>query len=52
MRAAHTTGGGCLNLALPHLDPPGERVLIPYEGKHLAGTLAHARRASRARRWC
>ena len=24
---------------LPHLDPPGERVLIPYEGKRLAGVL-------------
>jgi 2,6-dihydroxypseudooxynicotine hydrolase len=28
-----------LTLALPFLDPPGERVLIPYEGKHLAATL-------------
>jgi dipeptidyl aminopeptidase/acylaminoacyl peptidase len=26
-------------LALPYLDPPGERVLIPYEGKYLAGVL-------------
>ena len=39
MRAAHAKAVECLNLALPHLDPPGERVLIPYEGKHLAGTL-------------
>ncbi len=39
MRAAHMKGVDCLTLALPHLDPPGERVLIPYEGKHLAGTL-------------
>ncbi len=39
MRAAHMKAVDCLNLALPHLDPPGERVLIPYEGKHLVGTL-------------
>jgi hypothetical protein len=39
MRAAHRRAVACLNLALPHLDPPGERVMIPYEGKHLAGTL-------------
>ena len=24
---------------MPHLDPPGERVEILYEGKHLAGVL-------------
>lgn len=39
MRGAHRKAVECLTLALPHLDPPGERVLIPYEGKHLAGTL-------------
>ena len=39
MRAAHMKAVECLNLALPHLDPPGERVLIPYSGKHLAATL-------------
>src|SRR5690349_21153387 len=39
MRAAHMKSVKCLDLALPHLDPPGERVLIPYEGKHLVGTL-------------
>jgi dipeptidyl aminopeptidase/acylaminoacyl peptidase len=39
MRAAHRKAVDCLNLALPYLDPPGERVLIPYEGKHLVGTL-------------
>ncbi len=37
MRAAHASAVECYTLALPHLDPPGERVLIPYEGKHLAG---------------
>ena len=39
LRAAHAKAVECLNLALPHLDPKGERVLIPYEGKQLAGTL-------------
>ncbi len=39
MRAAHMKAVECLDLALPHLDPPGERVLIPYEGRTLVGTL-------------
>ncbi len=39
MRAAHAKAVECYTLALPHLDPPGQRVLIPYEGKHLAGVL-------------
>jgi 2,6-dihydroxypseudooxynicotine hydrolase len=39
LRAAHRKAVECLTLALPHLDPPGERVLIPYEGKQLAGVL-------------
>ena len=39
MRSAHARAVECLDLALPHLNPPGERVLIPYEGKHLADTL-------------
>src|ERR1700688_1661192 len=39
MRAAHMKAIDCLTLALPHLHPPGERVLIPFEGKHLAATL-------------
>jgi 2,6-dihydroxypseudooxynicotine hydrolase len=39
MRAAHMRAVQCLDLALPHLDPPGMRVSISYEGKHLAGTL-------------
>jgi dipeptidyl aminopeptidase/acylaminoacyl peptidase len=39
MRAAHSRAVACLDLALPHLDPPGERVSIPYEGKALAATL-------------
>jgi 2,6-dihydroxypseudooxynicotine hydrolase len=39
MRDAHLKAVACLDLALPHLDPPGVRVAIPYEGKTLAGTL-------------
>ena len=39
MRATHMKAVACYTLALPHLDPPGERVLVPYEGKHLAGVL-------------
>jgi 2,6-dihydroxypseudooxynicotine hydrolase len=45
MRTAHMKAVDCLTLALPYLDPPGERVLIPYEGKHLAGTLRRPRGA-------
>ncbi|MBX9841798.1 MAG: esterase FrsA [Xanthobacteraceae bacterium] len=47
MRAAHARAVECLNLALPHLDPPGERVLIPYEGKELAGVLRRPRGVAR-----
>ena len=43
MRAAHQKAVECLDLALPHMDPPGERVLIPYEGKQLVGTLRKPR---------
>jgi 2,6-dihydroxypseudooxynicotine hydrolase len=39
MRAAHAKAVACRQLALPHLRPPGERVEIPYEGRHLAGIL-------------
>ena len=39
MKAAHRKAVECRNLALPHLRPAGERVLIPYEGKNLAGIL-------------
>ena len=39
MRVAHEKAVECYSLALPYLDPPGERVLIPYVGKHLAGVL-------------
>ena len=33
MRTAHAKAVECRNLALPHLDPPGERVKIPF-GEH------------------
>jgi 2,6-dihydroxypseudooxynicotine hydrolase len=39
MRAAHTRAVACLSEALPYLDPPGERVEIPFEGSHLVGIL-------------
>ena len=39
MKAAHAKAVACRNKALPHLQPPGERVAIPYEGKHLYGNL-------------
>jgi dienelactone hydrolase len=39
MKAAHMRAVECRRLALPHLDPPGERVTIPYEGKALYGIL-------------
>ncbi|HUA28843.1 MAG TPA: alpha/beta hydrolase [Streptosporangiaceae bacterium] len=39
MRAAHGHAVRCLNEALPHLDPPGERVEIPFAGTTLAAVL-------------
>jgi len=39
MKAAHMKAVECRTLALPHLNPPGERVTIPYEGKALYGIL-------------
>jgi dipeptidyl aminopeptidase/acylaminoacyl peptidase len=39
MRAAHTNAVRCLMDALPHLDPPGERVEIPFESSRLVGVL-------------
>lgn len=39
MRAAHMKAVECRNLALPHLQPPGERVEIPHEGMRFAGIL-------------
>ncbi|MFL5073071.1 MAG: alpha/beta hydrolase family protein [Xanthobacteraceae bacterium] len=39
MKQAHMKGVACRQAALPHLAPAGERVEIPYEGKHLYGIL-------------
>jgi dipeptidyl aminopeptidase/acylaminoacyl peptidase len=39
MKAAHRKAVECHKLALPHLDPPGEYLRIPYLGKHLAAVL-------------
>jgi alpha-beta hydrolase superfamily lysophospholipase len=39
MKSAHARAVECRNLALPLIDPPGERVAIPYEGGHLYGNL-------------
>ncbi|MQA78014.1 MAG: alpha/beta hydrolase [Streptosporangiales bacterium] len=39
MRVAHASAVRCLDLALPHLDPPGRRVEIPYRGSTLVGIL-------------
>lgn len=39
MKAAHARAVACRNLALPLLDPPGERVAIPYQGRQLYGNL-------------
>jgi 2,6-dihydroxypseudooxynicotine hydrolase len=39
MGAAHLKAVRCLNDALPHLDPPGRRVEIPFEGTVLIGVL-------------
>lgn len=47
MRSAHRRAVECRTLALPHLDPPGERVAIPY-GEH--GLFANLRRPRGARR--
>jgi alpha-beta hydrolase superfamily lysophospholipase len=39
LKAAHAKAVDCRTLALPYLDPPGERVAIPYEGNTLYGIL-------------
>jgi dipeptidyl aminopeptidase/acylaminoacyl peptidase len=39
MKAAHMKAVACRNDALPYLNPPGERVTIPYDGKALHGIL-------------
>jgi 2,6-dihydroxypseudooxynicotine hydrolase len=47
MRAAHAKAVACRSRALPHLDPPGERVEVPYEGGRLIGILRKPRGAAR-----
>jgi dienelactone hydrolase len=47
MKAAHRKAVECRNLALPLLDPPGERVAIPYEGRQLYGNLRKPKGAAR-----
>jgi dipeptidyl aminopeptidase/acylaminoacyl peptidase len=39
MKAAHYAAVRCLNDALPHLDPPGERQEIAFEGATLVGVV-------------
>jgi 2,6-dihydroxypseudooxynicotine hydrolase len=45
VRAAHAAAVRCLTDALPYLDPPGERVEIPFGGDILAGILRRPRTA-------
>lgn len=39
MREAHRRAVACLTDALPHLQPPGRRIEIPFEGAALVGIL-------------
>ncbi|MBM3559725.1 MAG: alpha/beta hydrolase, partial [Alphaproteobacteria bacterium] len=39
LRAVHARAVECRRLALPHIEPPGERVAIPYDGAYLYGIL-------------
>ncbi len=39
MRAAHDAAVRCLDAALPHLDPPGERIELPFDGSTIYGIL-------------
>jgi dienelactone hydrolase len=47
MRAAHLKAVACRNRSLPCIDPPGERVEIPYESKRLVGILRKPRGVAR-----
>jgi 2,6-dihydroxypseudooxynicotine hydrolase len=46
LKQAHRKATDCRNKALPLLDPPGERVAIPYEGRYLYANLRKPRGAS------
>jgi dipeptidyl aminopeptidase/acylaminoacyl peptidase len=48
MRRAHAKVVACRRLSLPHLDPPGDRVAIPYEGHTLYGILRRPHGVERA----
>lgn len=48
MRAAHMKAVECRQAALSHLDPPGERVEIPYGTSRLYGILRKPHHMSRA----
>jgi dipeptidyl aminopeptidase/acylaminoacyl peptidase len=48
MRAAHQKAIACRRAALPHIDPPGERVEIPFERTQLPGILRKPRNLARA----
>lgn len=37
MRVAHENSVRCRNIALPYLDPPGERIEIPFESAKMVG---------------
>jgi pimeloyl-ACP methyl ester carboxylesterase len=43
LRTAHAAAVRCLDDALPYLDPPGERIEIPFDGSALAGILRRPR---------
>jgi dienelactone hydrolase len=45
MRTAHLAAVKCLDDALPLLDPPGERIEIPFDGSVIAGVLRRPRTA-------
>jgi 2,6-dihydroxypseudooxynicotine hydrolase len=47
LKAAHKKAVECHTLALPHMDPPGERVLIPYSHTKLAAILRKPRNIKR-----
>ena len=48
MKVAHGKAVACRNDALPYLNPPGERVTIPYEGKALYGILRKPKGVTKA----
>jgi dienelactone hydrolase len=47
MKRAHAKAVDCGDLALPLLDPPGERVAVPYEGSRLHARLRRPRAGGR-----